>query len=84
MPDNFYATLPAYTNFSEAMDLTRYTPVPDDWFVIISDIKGSTQAVQNGRYKEVNMLGASCIVAVLNVASELENPFVFAGDGIIT
>ncbi len=79
--EDFYSQLPAFTHFLDVMDTAVYTPVPPDWFVLLTDVRGSTQAIQAGRYKEVNLLGASSIVAVLNVAGDTAIPFVFGGDG---
>lgn len=81
MSDDFYSQLPAYTNFLDVLDTTVYTAVPPDWYVALTDVRGSTKAIQAGRYKDVNMLGASSIVAVLNVAGDVAVPFVFGGDG---
>ena len=58
-----------------------YTQVPNDWLLLASDIKNSTKAIENGRYKEVNMLGALSIISLLNLDSTIELPFVFGGDG---
>ena len=77
----FYAELQSFDDFEAVSDLTRYTPAPDDWLVVIADIKGSTQAISEGRYKDVNMVGAACITAVLNVTRNHEIPYVFGGDG---
>ncbi|MCP5368381.1 MAG: DUF3095 domain-containing protein [Hyphomicrobiales bacterium] len=77
----FYADLPAFDRFEAVTDLARYTPLPDGWLVVIADIRGSTPAIAAGRYKDVNMVGASCITAALNVAGEVEIPYVFGGDG---
>jgi len=49
--------------------------------VLISDIKGSTTAIEEGLYKEVNSLGAASIVAILNAVAPLKVPYVFGGDG---
>lgn len=81
MSDTFYADLPACTRFLDILDDAAYTAVPPDWFVLLSDVRGSTQAIQNGRYREINLVGASTIVAVLNMAGETAVPFVFGGDG---
>ncbi len=81
MSNTFYADLPAYTRFLDILDEAAYTAVPSDWFLLLTDVRGSTQAIQNGRYREVNLVGASSIVAVLNVAGETAVPFVFGGDG---
>ncbi len=79
--ENFYAELPILTEFIELADPTRYVIAPDDWYVLITDIVGSTAAITAGNYKEVNLLGASSIIAVLNVLYPLEIPYVFGGDG---
>ncbi len=77
----FYAGLESFDDFAAVSDLTRYAPAPDDWLVVIADIKGSTKAIGEGRYKDVNMVGAACITAVLNVTRGHEIPYVFGGDG---
>ncbi len=79
--DRFYATLSAFDRFDEFVDFDAYTPVPDDWVVMITDVQGSTQAIAQGRYKDVNMVGAATITAVLNVCGDIEVPYVFGGDG---
>lgn len=45
------------------------------------DIRGSTRAIEEGRYKQVNMVGAAVITAVLNACAGYEIPFVVGGDG---
>lgn len=79
--ENFYAELPVLKQFIELTDSSRFVTAPDDWYVVLTDIVGSTQAIEAGKYKEVNMIGACSIVAILNIARELEIPFVFGGDG---
>lgn len=79
--ENFYAELRVLGKFLDLADPDNYTSVPNDWYALITDIAGSTKAIEAGRYKEVNLLGASSIIAVLNVAGHLEIPFVFGGDG---
>lgn len=81
MNTNFYADLPSITNFYNLMRLKSYSRVPDDWYLVITDIKGSTKAIEAGRYKDVNFVGAMGIVALLNLAKEIEIPFLFGGDG---
>ena len=71
----------SFDDFVEIADLARYQPAPDDWLVVIADIQGSTQAIHEGRYKDVNMVGAATITAVLNVTKNYEIPYVFGGDG---
>lgn len=61
----------------------EYVPVPAaDWWLALSDVRGSTQAIREGRYRDVNFVGASSAVALLNLARELEMPCVFGGDGV--
>ena len=78
---SFYADLTPFSEFEQAADAQSYTVAPDDWYVVIADIKGSTKAIIEGRYKQVNMVGAACINAVLNVSTKGEIPYVFGGDG---
>ena len=77
----FYRDLPAFTDFSNLTERKLFHSVPDDWWVIIADIKGSTNAIKAGRYKEVNLIGAACITCVVNVLGSYDFPFVFGGDG---
>ncbi|MEB3337670.1 MAG: DUF3095 domain-containing protein [Leptolyngbyaceae bacterium] len=79
--ENFYSNLPALEKFLDITDSSNYVLVPEDWQIIITDIKGSTQAIESGRYKNVNSLGACSIVAILNIARNIEIPFIFGGDG---
>jgi hypothetical protein len=78
---DFYAALPSFSEFDDFTDFDAYAPVPDDWVVLCGDIRGSTQAIAEGRYKQVNMVGASVITAVLNACAGYQIPFVFGGDG---
>ena len=78
---HFYLDLKAFMEFTRVADLDNYTAAPDDWHVVIADVKGSTLAIEEGRYKEVNMVGAACINAVLNVTEPGRIPYVFGGDG---
>ena len=77
----FYADIDAFEGFSGIADIGNYQQAPDDWHVIISDVQGSTQAIEEGRYKDVNMIGAACINAVLNISRKKSVPYVFGGDG---
>ncbi len=79
--DLFYNGLAPFYDFAEFVEINAYEPVPDDWIVMISDVRGSTRAIEEGRYKDVNMVGAASITAVLNTCGEIEVPFVFGGDG---
>ena len=77
----FYTELAPFHDFAGFAELNAYEPVPDDWIVMIADVRGSTRAIEEGRYKDVNMVGAASITAVLNICGGIEVPFVFGGDG---
>lgn len=79
--DLFYNALAPFRDFADFVELDAYEPVPDDWVIMIADVEGSTRAIEEGRYKDVNMVGAASITAVLNTRGEIEVPFVFGGDG---
>lgn len=78
----FYQSLHILPSFREVSNYELYTSLPDDWYVALADIRGSTDAIRLGKYKEVNMAGAS-IIAALNNYYEKENllPYLFGGDG---
>ena len=77
----FFKELTSFSDFALFSKDDHYQPVPDDWWVIITDVKGSTQAVREGRYRDVNTLGAATIVAATRAALTRDFPFVFGGDG---
>jgi hypothetical protein len=79
--DDFYRDLTPVTSFEDVADVTRYAAVPDEWVIVLGDIEGSTELVDQGRYKSVNLIGAAVITAVLNALPDLDVPFVFGGDG---
>lgn len=78
-PD-FYARLEPFTHFSGITEDRYFRPLPADWLIFITDVKGSTKAIEAHRYKDVNTLGAASITVVRNVFKG-EFPFVFGGDG---
>jgi len=79
--DDFFADLDAFDDFSGVAEPGNYRAAPEDWHVVIADIVGSTRAIDEGRYKDVNMIGAACINAVLNISRRKCIPYVFGGDG---
>lgn len=80
-PDDFYARLPVFRDFTSVMDPTLFQPLPGDWMVGVADVMQSTKAIAENRYKAVNMAGAAVIVAVTNALAGRDFPFVFGGDG---
>ncbi len=81
--ERFYAELPVITDFSAVTRAESYAPLPADWHVALCDVRNSTIAVQAGKYKNVNTIGAAAITAVLNAAGDLDIPFSFEGDGCV-
>ncbi|MAO91807.1 MULTISPECIES: DUF3095 domain-containing protein [unclassified Hwanghaeella] len=84
--DTFYPDLPYFEEFGAFTDETLFRSVPEDWHVIIADIRNSTRAVAEGRYKHVNIVGTACITASLNAVRKAagettEIPYSFGGDG---
>ncbi|NKJ71451.1 DUF3095 family protein [Rhizobium leguminosarum bv. viciae] len=81
--EDFFAEVPLFSEFQGVTDAANYRPLPDGWVLALADIVGSTQAIAAGRYKDVNMAGASVISAVLNAVGKGDYPFVFGGDGAL-
>jgi len=79
--EDFYTRLVAERDLEACLRRGACAPLPGDWDLAVADVAGSTQAIEAGRYKEVNVVAASAIVAVLNALRGVEAPFVFGGDG---
>jgi Protein of unknown function (DUF3095) len=83
--DLFYNRLPV--NELPLSDLLSeqhlFFTVPQSWHVLITDVKNSTQATQDGLHQTVNLVATGCIVAALNTAykKNITVPFFFGGDG---
>lgn len=76
-----FDNLPAVSEFALLAEPAAYHPPPDDWWVLVTDVRGSTNAIEAGRYKEVNMLGAASIAAARNASGGANLAYVFGGDG---
>ena len=79
--EHFYEQIEGFSVFSEFSNARWYQPLAADWCVVITDVEGSTVAIEQGRYKEVNAVGVASIVALTNVIKPLQVPYVFGGDG---
>ncbi|MFK7161540.1 DUF3095 family protein [Marinospirillum sp. MEB164] len=79
--ESFFSRLPFITDFQHVFQHEAYHPLPEDWWLVITDIRNSTQAVAAGRYREVNSLAGCTVAALLNALRPLEIPYVFGGDG---
>jgi len=79
--ERFYCELPERAEFADVVDAHNHARVPSTWHVVITDVRGSTRAIEAGRYRDVNALGVASIVGVLNAIGGLDIPYVFGGDG---
>jgi hypothetical protein len=79
----FYSALAPFTKFADVADPRHYAAAPDDWLLVLTDIRDSTEAARAGRYKHVNLIGAACITAALNATRGLDLPYAFGGDGAV-
>lgn len=79
--DTFYQALVPFESFDDVMRRDRYRPLPDDWIIAVTDVSQSTEAIEQGRYREVNTVGAAVLAAVSNALPNLQFPFTFGGDG---
>lgn len=77
----FYQELIEFSQFRDVMRDDYYQDAPKDWIIAVADVAGSTQAIEQGRYKDVNVVGASAIIAVLNACGGDNLAYVFGGDG---
>ena len=77
----FFASLPEVSAFTEVVAPGSYRDAPATWLVVVTDVRGSTRAIEAGRYKDVNALGVASIVALRNALPEVDIPYVFGGDG---
>lgn len=77
----FYRDLKAEAPQLAMCDTARHHPVPEDWTIIIVDIAGSTQAVAERRYKDVNIVSSCAIAAVINRVGRDRVCYIYGGDG---
>ena len=80
--DHFYRNLPVNTSFSEVLQSVHHQPVPEDWYIALTDVVDSTKAIESGKYKDVNIAGGLAAMAISNVNKGMDFPFVFGGDGM--
>jgi DUF3095 family protein len=81
MSRGFFAELKPLPDFDHMFEPGHYHDLPADWTLILTDVEGSTRAIEAGQYKSVNLIGASCIIAVQNALPDLDFPYIFGGDG---
>ncbi len=78
---DYYAQLPEIAEFRDVSEPASYAEVPRSALLVLTDVRGSTLAIQAGRYRDVNALGVATIIALCNAMADLEVPYVFGGDG---
>ncbi|TXE19931.1 DUF3095 domain-containing protein [Psychroserpens burtonensis] len=59
--------------------------VPENWYIVITDIENSTDAVSKGLHNDVNLSATGSIITVLNTLKTVDKtikiPYFFGGDG---
>jgi hypothetical protein len=78
---SFYDTLTPMREPGLIFDSRFYVPVPSSWYLAVSDIKGSTAAVETGQHSDVNFAAAAMIAALNNLCEGI--PYQFGGDGAV-
>lgn len=78
---SFYDTLTPMREPGQVFDSRHYVPVPRDWYLAVSDIKGSTAAVETGHHSDVNFAAAAMIASLNNLCGSI--PYQFGGDGAV-
>jgi len=81
MGEDFLHAVPEIERFADVTEPRFYVDAPAHWHVVLTDVRGSTKAIEAGRYRDVNALGVASIVAIRNAVPDLELPYVFGGDG---
>jgi hypothetical protein len=81
MLEDFLHAVPEIERFADVIEPRYYRDAPDHWHIVLTDVRGSTKAIEAGRYRDVNALGVASIVAIRNATPDLELPYVFGGDG---
>ena len=78
---DFYKNIASFMDVPNILNTQNYQKLPFDWYIVITDIRGSTKAIEAGLYKDVNVVGVSSIIAAKNACGDLDIPFIFGGDG---
>jgi hypothetical protein len=79
--ETFYASLSEVTDFSAVTRPDVYSAVPSSYWIAMTDVRGSTKAIEAGRYKDVNAVGVASIIGLCNAMRDVELAYVFGGDG---
>lgn len=82
MISKFYDELESFNDLDSVINPANYIEIPQNWSVVITDVKNSTEAIETGKYKDVNIAGGLAAMALSNYFGKMEFPFLFGGDGI--
>jgi hypothetical protein len=77
----FYDRLVPMRSAAIVFDERDYAAAPGEWWLALSDIRGSTEAVEAGRHADVNFAAAAMIAALVNLCGSI--PYQFGGDGAV-
>ena len=80
--ERFYHSAVPMESLEEFDAAGRFVQVPNDWYAAVTDVIGSTDAIACGRYKDVNLIGAAAIPALIEGLGQ-ELPYIFNGDGVL-
>lgn len=79
--ETFYQNMPSFKHFNGITASEYFYAIPADWAIFITDVRGSTKAIAEGKYKDINTIGAASIVVTRKAMGKSDFPFVFGGDG---
>lgn len=79
----FVEKLTVLKSFYEALPQENYVPIPTDWLVAVTDVVQSRAAIEQGKFKAVNMAGVAMITGIMNALEHQKMPYIFGGDGAV-
>lgn len=78
---SFYEHVPVFKEFRDVTKLQNYRQIPEDWVLILIDVRETPKHIEEGRYKDINLVASSAIIAVINSLDGKKFPYTFGGDG---
>ncbi len=73
----FVEKLPVLKTFYDALPQENYVAIPDDWLVAVTDVVQSRAAIEQGKFKAVNMAGVAMITGIMNALGHQKMPYIF-------
>ena len=80
--EEFLGTIPRVTDISNFTMESSSIDSPKNWLVLSTDVVKSTQAVEQGKYRDIVFLSVATLVAASNAAAS-NLLYMFMGDGVI-